>query len=210
MKNARQGLTAIALTLAAAAPLRAAQVTDTTRAHPPSGESADSGSPRAAHHHHQHGGGKHSAGQKRLSFDSTTKTVVFKLVAGRAHGPSRLNFNGRSDGKATLVVPPKSHVVMHFVNEDSVPHSAAVVADSEPMAADPEPAIPQAATRNLKEGLPPHGADTMRFTTPASGTYRIISGVPGQARAGMWIRLRVDPSAKTPSWDKGAREQSRR
>jgi hypothetical protein len=36
----------------------------------------------------------------------------------------------------------------------------------------------------------------MRFTAPASGSYRIVSGVLGQGRAGMWLRFRVDPSAK--------------
>jgi sulfocyanin SoxE-like protein len=199
-----RGFTVIALTLAAAAPLRAAQVGDTVRAHPPSAGSADSGSGRGAHHHHHHGGGKHAAGGKRLSFDALTNTVTFELVAGRAHGPSRLNFNGHGNGKATLVVPPRSHVVMPFVNEDSIPHSAAVIVDREPMPAHPTPAIPQAATRELMRGLPPHAADTLRFTVPASGTYRSVSGVPGQARAGMWIRLRVEPSARAPSWEKGA------
>lgn len=200
--NARQGFALIALTLAAAAPLRAQG--DSVGARASSGESADSGSGRGAHHHHHHGGGKHAAGGKRLSFDAATNTVTFELVAGRAHGPSRLNFNGHGNGKATLVVPPRSHVVMPFVNEDSIPHSAAVIVDREPMAAHPTPAIPQAATRELTRGLPLHAADTLRFTAPASGTYRIVSGVPGQARAGMWIRLRVDPSARAPSWEKGA------
>ena len=209
MTNASRGLRILVLTLAAAAPLRAAQVGDTQPAHPPSTASADSGSGRGAHHQHHHDGGKHGAGKKSLSFDTSTNTVTFKLVAGRPHGPSRLNFNGHTDGKATLVIPPKSRVVMPFVNKDSVPHSAAVIADSDPMPALPAPVIPHAATRELTRGLPLHAADTLRFTSPATGSYRIVSGVPGQASAGMWIRLRVDPSAGSPRWEKDATEASR-
>jgi sulfocyanin len=198
MRGTMQGLTVIALTLLAAAPLRAAQVADTARAQSPASTPADTGSGHGAHHHHH--GGKHGGGHKRLSFDSTTNTVTFKLVAGRPGGSSRLNFNGFSDGAATLVIPSKSHVVIHFVNKDSLPHSAAIVADSDPTGAGVKPAFPGAATKQLTGGLPLHGTDFVRFTAPASGSYRIVSGVPGQARSGMWIRLRVDPRAKGPAW----------
>jgi Sulfocyanin (SoxE) domain len=199
MRSARERLTVITLTLAAAAPLRAAQVTGSPQAAPPSREAVDTASSHGAHHHHD--GGKHGGGRKWLSFNAATNTVTFKLVAGRPRGSSRLNFNGHANGTATLVVPAKSRVVMHFVNEDSVPHSAAIVADREP-AAGPEPAIPQATTRELTRGLPLHGTDVIRFTAPVSGSYRIASGVPGQAHSGMWIRLRVDPTAKAPAWQK--------
>ena len=61
-------------------------------------------------------------------------------------------------------------------------------------------AIPRAYTRNLTQGMPQGGKDKLRFTAPGRGTYRIICGVPGHAISGMWIFLKVDPSAKTPSW----------
>jgi Sulfocyanin (SoxE) domain len=198
MRSAMQGLTVVAFTLTAAAPLRA-QAGDSLQSSPQATARSDSGYRHDAGH--KHGGGKHGAGHKWLSFDAATNTVSFKLVAGRPRGTSRLNFNGYADGKATLVVPPKSTVVMHFKNEDSVPHSAAVVVDRNPM---PEtagqPALPHAATKDLRQGLPRHGADVMRFTAPASGSYRIVSGVPGQGRSGMWIRFKVDPTAKAPAW----------
>jgi hypothetical protein len=54
--------------------------------------------------------------------------VAGSLVAGRPGGSSRLNFNSSSDGATTVVVPSRSRVVMRFVNEDSLPHSAAIVA----------------------------------------------------------------------------------
>lgn len=90
---------------------------------------------------------------------------------------------------------------MNFVNEDSVPHSAAIIRDGEPIHSSVEqPALPHAATKDLTQGLPLHGTDVVRFTAPLSGSYRIASGVPGQARSGMWIRLQGDPTAKAPAW----------
>lgn len=114
MTNARQGLTLIAWALVAAAPLRA-QVPESSRSHSPAAEVADTGSKHGSHHHHA-GGGKHDAAHVLLSFDSTTNTVTFKPSSGQPSG-SR---------KATLVVPPKSHLVIRLVNEDSVPHRAAI------------------------------------------------------------------------------------
>lgn len=187
----------VTLTLAAAAPLRA-QAADSSQSSPHAASRSDAGHGHDAGH--KHGGGKH-AGHKWLSFDAATNTVSFKLVAGRPRGTSRLNFNGYANGKATLLVPPKSTVVMHFVNEDSVPHSAAVIGDKDPMPETAQqPALPHAATKALAQGLPRQGTDVMRFTAPASGSYRIVSGVPGQGRSGMWIRFKVDPTAKAPAW----------
>ena len=40
----------------------------------------------------------------------------------------------------------------------------------------------------------------MRFTAPASGSFRIFCGVPGHGASGMWIRFKVDPAAKSPKW----------
>jgi sulfocyanin SoxE-like protein len=184
------GLTVLALTLAAAAPLRAQQATGGSEQHSEAVAPADTAH-KAKTHSDKHG-------HQWLSFDAASNTVTFKLVAGRAHGPTRLNFNGYAQGRATLVVPANSKVVIHFLNKDSLPHSAAIIADG-PIPTTVEPALPKAATKDLTQGLPRHGTDEIRFTAPKSGSYRIASGMPGQARSGMWIRLRVDPRAKTPA-----------
>jgi plastocyanin len=89
--------------------------------------------------------------------------------------------------------------VIRFVNEDNLPHSAAIIADGA-LPSTIRPTLAIAATKELARGLPYHGTDEVRFTAPASGNYRIASGVPGQAGQGMWIRLRVDPTVKEPSW----------
>jgi sulfocyanin len=147
------------------------------------------------------GGAVISPDDKWVSYDPSTKTVTFQLTAGAPGGNSGgFNFDGYANGGATLVVPSKSNVIMNFVNDDGTAHSAAVVPDVDPipiMVGDP--AISGAETQDVTQGLPQGGKDVIKFTAPDSGSYRIICGVPGHAQSGMWIRLRVDPAAKTPA-----------
>jgi sulfocyanin len=134
-----------------------------------------------------------------VSYNVATKVVTFTLEAG-APGPSGpFNFDGYANGAATLVVPPQSTVVINFINLDGTPHSAEVIADKDPMPTmGGDPAIPGAYTIDVTEGLPQGGKDVMRFTAPSSGSYRIFCGVPGHGQSGMWIRFKVDPTAKAP------------
>jgi sulfocyanin len=142
-----------------------------------------------------------TSASKWLSYNAPTKTVSFALEAGTPGAAGPFNFNGYTNGAATLVVPPGSTVIMSFENLDGTPHSAALIADTEPMpnmAGDP--AIPAAYTKAVTQGLPQGGKDVMRFTAPQSGSFRIFCGVPGHGLSGMWIRFKVDPAAKSPSW----------
>jgi hypothetical protein len=130
-----------------------------------------------------------------LKYEAGSNTVTFELIAGP------FNFNGYTSGGATLVVPAKANVVMNFVNKDGTPHSAEIISGEGPLPnAAVDPAIPRAYTNKVLEGLPQEGKDVMRFVAPASGTYRIFCGVPGHGLSGMWIWMRVDPAAKTPSF----------
>ncbi|MEA2724756.1 MAG: hypothetical protein QOH59_2527 [Gemmatimonadales bacterium] len=136
-----------------------------------------------------------------LSYDAASKTVTFALEAGAPGAAGPFNFNGYSNGGATLTVPPGSTVVMNFVNLDGTPHSAEVIADKDPMPnMGGDPAIPTAYTTNVTQGLPQGGKDVIRFTAPPTGSFRIFCGVPGHGLSGMWIRFKVDPAAKSPSW----------
>ena len=144
------------------------------------------------------------SGGKWLSYDERTKTVTFALDAGAPSATGPFNFDGYSQGSATLVVPPNSKVVMNFVNKDGTPHSAEIIADTDPMPnMGGDPAIPGAYTTNLSQGLPQGGTDVLNFTAPGSGSFRIFCGVPGHGLSGMWIRFRVDPKAKQPSFITG-------
>jgi plastocyanin len=132
-----------------------------------------------------------------LKYDAGTNTVTFQLIGG----PSGFQFNGYSSGGATLTLPPNAKVVMNFVNKDGTPHSAEVIPGEGPIPnGSGDPAIPRAYTNKALEGLPQEATDVMNFTVPASGAYRIFCGVPGHGLSGMWIWMKIDPAAKTPSF----------
>jgi plastocyanin len=140
--------------------------------------------------------GSAPAGQGQwLKYDAPSNTITFELIAGP------FNFNGYTSGGATLTLTPKANVVINFTNKDGTPHSAEVISGEGaiPNAAT-DPAIPRAYTNKVLEGLPQEGSDVMRFTVSESGTYRIFCGVPGHGLSGMWIWMKVDPTAKTPSF----------
>jgi sulfocyanin len=142
-----------------------------------------------------------TAPSQPLSYDAATKTVTFALAAGAPGKAGPFNFNGYTNGGATLTVPPGSTVVLNFVNQDGTPHSAQIIGDKDPMPnAGGDPAIPAAYTRDVTQGLPQGGKDVIRFTAPPSGSFRIFCGVPGHGLSGMWIRFKVDPAAKSPTW----------
>jgi uncharacterized cupredoxin-like copper-binding protein len=166
---------AAALALSVSPEVAAAQTADSTHAH------------------------QHSAtapAKSPVAWDAATKTVTFALSAGV------FNFNGYTNGRATLVVPPKSNVVMNFSQDDGTPHSAIIIDDKDPMPTMAEqPAIPRAYTNKASEGLPQGATDVIRFTAPDSGSYRIFCGVPGHGLSGMWIRFKVGPAAKEPKWE---------
>jgi Sulfocyanin (SoxE) domain len=139
---------------------------------------------------------------KSLKWNPATKTVTFELVAGAHGAKSPFNFNGYIDGEANLLVPAASKVVMPFYQADGTPHSAEVIADKDPMPnSGGDPAIPRAYTNKLIEGLPQEARDTITFTAPDSGSFRIFCGVPGHGLSGMWIRFTVDPAAKEPRFE---------
>jgi plastocyanin len=132
-----------------------------------------------------------------LKYDAASNTVTFQLIAG----PNGFQFNGYSNGGATLTLPSKANAVINFVNKDGTPHSAEVISGEGPIPnAGGDPGIPRAYTNQLSQGLPQEATDEMRFTVPDSGKYRIFCGVPGHGLSGMWIWMVVDPAAKTPSF----------
>lgn len=137
---------------------------------------------------------------KWLRWNPTTKTTTFELIAGlTGQVKSPFNFNGYTNGELTLTVPESTTVVLNFVNEDGTPHSAVVIADTEPMPTMAEdPAIPRAYSVKAIEGLGYFAKDVIRFTATPAGDYRIFCGVPGHGLSGMWIRLKVTPGAAAP------------
>jgi sulfocyanin len=146
--------------------------------------------------------GTGSSGSKYLKWDAATKTATFELIAGADGAKSPFNFNGYVDGEANLVVPAGSNVVMNFSQKDGTPHSAEIIADTNPMPnMAGNPAIPRAYTNKAVEGLPQEAKDVIRFTAPDKGSFRIFCGVPGHGLSGMWIRFTAEPGAKEPKFE---------
>jgi len=137
-----------------------------------------------------------------LTWDAATTTATFKLIAGMRGGKSPFNFNGFIDDELTLVVPENSTVVMNFVNEDGVPHSAEVINAKLPVPnMSGEPAISRAYTRKALEGLNQGETDVMRFKASPVGDYRIFCGVPGHGISGMYIGFSVKADVKEARLD---------
>jgi len=137
-----------------------------------------------------------------LSWDAGTSTATFKLIAGLRGGKSPFNFNGWTDGDLVLTVPENSTVVMNFVNEDGVPHSAEVIDANKPIPnMSGEPAIPRAYSRKALEGMNQGETDEIRFKATPVGEYRIFCGVPGHGLSGMFIGFSVKADAKEARLD---------
>ncbi len=136
-----------------------------------------------------------------LTFDATARTARFQLIAGLTGLNGALNFNGFRDGGLSFVVPLGWKAEIDFRNHDGMlPHSAEIIAPRTPLPVEPvDPAIPRAFTLRLAEGLPSEATDTLRFTAQGAGDYLIFCAVPGHGASGMWIRLRVSATAKTPT-----------
>jgi sulfocyanin len=136
-----------------------------------------------------------------MSYDPTAKTVALQLFAAHGSVNGGMNFNGASNGNATITVPVGWSVTWMFKNEDAIPHSAIVLANQMPFPAQPQdPAIPRAYTRDVTGGLPTNGTDRTTFKTSTAGQYLLACGVPGHAPSGMWIRFDVSADAKAPTY----------
>ncbi len=138
--------------------------------------------------------------------DPATKTVTLQLdVTPAADGGAAL-LAGARNGGVQVVVPMRWTVTWRFRNLDSArTHSLVIMAEREklPQEAGP-PAFPQAATRLPLKGLPAVAADARpqdvtTFEADQAGWYWLLDGVPGQAIAGTFIGLKVDPAATAPA-----------
>ena len=112
-----------------------------------------------------------------------------------------MNFNGFSKGGLVLTVPKGWNVVLHFKNQDqNLPHSMEVIADTDPVPAGPvRPAFEHAATGQVEQGFSAGQGDEVRFVAAKAGSYLIFCAVPGHGPAGMWIRLAVSGTAVNPA-----------
>ena len=136
-----------------------------------------------------------------LRSDAATKTAEFKVVAGLTGRNGGLNFNGFDKGGLHLTVPLGWKVVIHFKNEDqNLPHSVEIIADTGTMPLGPvPPAFDHAASNRLEQGVSAGQGGDIQFVTNKTGSFLIFCAVPGHGGAGMWIRLTVAASIDKPA-----------
>ena len=133
-----------------------------------------------------------------LTLNMKKKIATFQLIAGLGGQNGALDFNGFEKGGLVLTVPRGWKVVLAFRNNDSsVAHSAEVIVAGDTLPDGPvTPAIRDAYTARLPQGIPPQGTDSVRFEPDRAGSFAIMSAVPGQAKQGMWIRLIIAAKRK--------------
>lgn len=121
-----------------------------------------------------------------VSYDSATKTVTWRVVAGSPAVNLGLNFDGYDKGAMTLTVPSGWSVTVNFSNQGSINHSAAVVTTTgtTPVFAGAETPIPMAGTA-------PGQTASFTFTASSVGAYRLSCLIPGHESAGMWVTFKV-------------------
>ena len=136
-----------------------------------------------------------------LWYEPAARTAHLQVAAALDGNNGGMNFNGASNGGATITVPAGWKVRLAFVNRDAVPHSAIIIAGQPPVPAIPEtPAFGGAYTTGLTAGLFTDQRDELNFTASPAGQYILACGVPGHGARGMWIRFVVSSNAKTPAY----------
>jgi hypothetical protein len=136
-----------------------------------------------------------------LRADGATKTADFKLVAGLTDLNGGMNFDGFSRGGLNLTVPQGWNVVLHFKNQDqNLPHSVEIIADTNSLPSGPvPPAFARATSGKLEQGFSAGQGSDVRFVAGKPGSFLIFCAVTGHGVAGMWIRLSVSATAAKPT-----------
>jgi sulfocyanin len=133
---------------------------------------------------------------------ASAKQVVFKLTAGVKGKNAGFNFDGYYGGQANFEVPKGWVVTFEFSNASGVPHSLMLTntLKSPPTAiVNPLGAPQQVPVANPKVGLKSgQGLDVLSYTTTTNANYYLVCGVVGHLKAGMWDRMTVSSSVKTP------------
>ena len=135
------------------------------------------------------------------AFGAAGHTAHLTIVAGKTDAGGGFNFNGYAQGAMTVTVPVGWKVVVTFENAAVLAHSLEVQPFTavQPPVPQTKPVFAGAATKDLALGLSKGAKTTVSFTADKAGTYEFTCAVPGHASAGMWDKLIVSASAKTPS-----------
>lgn len=138
-----------------------------------------------------------------MSVDRAEKTVALDIAAGKTDANNHWNYNGLTNGEATIVVPEGYTVVIYFTNEDpNMMHSLAVLEPQEtypPAFEEPKPVFAGAISSNptdMATATQPGGGEMITFIADKAGEYVLICLIPAHAVTGMWIGFSVSAEGK--------------
>lgn len=138
-----------------------------------------------------------------MTADTAAKTVTINLVAGETDANNYWNFNGYTNGNATITVPQGYRVTINFTNRDpAMAHSVGVselTANFPPMFDNPQPVFAGAISSNPTDAVNATGtgkSETITFTAATAGQYSLVCYVPAHALSGMWIKFDVSADGK--------------
>jgi sulfocyanin SoxE-like protein len=125
--------------------------------------------------------------QRFLHWSRAERSVELTLAAGLDSSNNGYNFDGYGRGELLVTVPVGWRVTIECVNRSSRRASCAV----SPSTQHGGPAIPGATIAHAVTGLAPGARASFAFTPRRTGSYRLVSLVPGQAAARMFDVLDV-------------------
>lgn len=130
--------------------------------------------------------------------DEVAKTVTLDIEVGMTPVNNNWNFNGLTNGEATIVVPQGFTVTLNFVNNDpAMTHSVGVStkeATWPPLFTEVTPAFPGALSKNptdMANSTMPGQTETLEFVASTAGEYALVCYLPAHASTGMWLGFRV-------------------
>lgn len=132
-----------------------------------------------------------------MKVDKGAKTVAMDVQAGKTPDNNHWNFNGYTNGNATITVPAGFKVTIDFKNDDpAVAHSIGVDTRTGNFDATltPQPAFPNAVSpdpTNPGGGTGAGKSAKVSFTAAKPGHYSMVCYMPGHAAAGMWTYFDV-------------------
>lgn len=133
-----------------------------------------------------------------MSVNESARTVTLDITAGQTDANNHWNYNGYTNGNATITVPQGYTVTINFTNKDpAMAHSIGVssqTANFPPMFDNPQPVFPGAISRNPTDAArstQPNASETITFTAGTAGQYSLVCYVPAHALSGMWVKFNV-------------------
>ena len=135
-------------------------------------------------------------------YDEGGNTVTLDITAGMTSDLNYWNYNGYTNGAATIVVPVGATVTINFTNQDPImAHSIGVASftSSPPAALNATPAIEGAISSNptsMTESTLSGQSESFTFTAAQAGDFSLACYTPGHAVAGMWVGFTVSDSGE--------------